>query len=165
MFRAGETVNYGTTGVCKIDGVCSRTAAGRSMDYYVLKPCFRDNSTVYVPVENEKLVSKMRRILSREEITELISEMPDVEEKWIDDNTERIKVFKEALSSGDRRRIVRLIKSIHARSRELALSNKKLRSSDLSIMNEAEHLLYDEFAFVLNIKRNEVVPFITNQLG
>ena len=36
--------------------------------------------------------------------------------------------------------------------------------SDEKIMRDAEHLLFDEFAYVLDIQPHEVLPFILNEL-
>ena len=67
------------------------------MEYYVLKPIYNDTSTIYVPVHNEKLTGKMRRILSAEEIYRLIRSMPDVDSEWVENEAERKETYKEIL--------------------------------------------------------------------
>ena len=42
-------------------------------------------------------------------------------------------------------------------------SGRKLHIADERILKDAEHIFYDEIAFVLNISQNEVVPFIHEQ--
>lgn len=59
------------------------------MEYYVLGLVQQDTSTIYVPVSNEKLTSKMGNILTADEVHEFIRFMPDEEEIWISDNIER----------------------------------------------------------------------------
>ena len=43
-------------------------------------------------------------------------------------------------------------------------TGKKFHIADERIMREAEHKLHGEFAYVLNIKLDEVVPFIMGEL-
>jgi CarD family transcriptional regulator len=47
---------------------------------------------------------------------------------------------------------------------ELKEKGKKLRVSDERFLKDAEKVLYDEFAHVLDIKREEVLPFIFEQI-
>ena len=65
---------------------------------------------------------------------------------------------------GDRRQLIALIKSVYRHRRELQETGKHLRVSDAALMKEAETLLYGEFALVLNIPPDEVLPLICRQL-
>ena len=40
-------------------------------------PVYKDNATVYVPTQNQDLVKKMKKLLSYDEIMDLIQNMPD----------------------------------------------------------------------------------------
>ena len=44
------------------------------------------------------------------------------------------------------------------------IEGKKLYVGDEKIMSEAQRLLHEEFALVLNIKVDEVLPFILGEL-
>ena len=46
--------------------------------YYVCKSLSRRDETIFVPVDNEKLVAKMQPLLSREEILRLIQDRKSV---------------------------------------------------------------------------------------
>ena len=83
---------------------------------------------------------------------------------WIDDDTQRYETYHAILQSGDRTQLVQLIKTLYLHQQERREQKKKLHSADEKFMKEAEHLLYEEFAYVLNIKREQVVPFITEQI-
>ena len=76
MFCVNDTILYGAQGVCRIASIVRESFGSGPVDYYVLKPVYNDNSTIYVPVENGDLTGKMRRILSSEEIIALIRSMP-----------------------------------------------------------------------------------------
>ncbi len=164
MFCVGDTVIYGTQGVCRISAIEENDFGGDSVEYYVLRPVYDVNSTVFVPVKNEKLVGKMRAVLSPEEIIGMIRSMPDEETIWIEDETERKQTYQEIIREGDRRKLVRLIKTLHFHGLEQQKKGRRLHQSDESALKQAEELLYNEFALVLKIRPEEVVPFITRQI-
>ena len=104
-YSVGETVVYGGSGVCEISEI-KDVAFGRErpQKYYVLNPLFsKQDSTVYVPFNNEKLVAKMQPIISREEALELISEVKNNECEWIEDRNLRKETYSSYLSSGTRK--------------------------------------------------------------
>ena len=51
MFGIGDTVMYGTQGVCRIEKKELRRVGGKYADYFVLRPVFNENCTVYIPQE------------------------------------------------------------------------------------------------------------------
>ncbi|MBR2714935.1 MAG: CarD family transcriptional regulator, partial [Ruminococcus sp.] len=60
MFAVGDTVIYGSVGVCKISDITENKLTGVVRKYYVLKQIDSYESVIYVPVDNEKLTSRMR---------------------------------------------------------------------------------------------------------
>lgn len=160
----GSTVVYGIHGVCNVSAIEKKEFLGKFFDYYVLIPVYDTRSTVYVPCENEALVSKIKRIMSAEEIYELIKTMPKEENIWVERETERKKRYAEILRNGDRREIVGMIKALWNRREQQRQNKKKLRISDENFMRDAEKLLYEEFAYVLNITKEQVLPFICKQI-
>jgi CarD family transcriptional regulator len=134
-------------------------------EYYFLQPINDTcSTTIYVPTQNEALISKMRRLLSVEEIHALIRTMPDGNTIWIDDDKIRREQYKNILAVGNRVELVRLIKTLHSHQETLAATGKKLHLDDAKIMKAAEKTLHEEFAHVLNITLEQVVPFIFEQL-
>lgn len=51
-----------------------------------------------MPVSNDKLTAKMRRVSSPEEIVALISSMPGENAEWIENENERKERYKEAIA-------------------------------------------------------------------
>lgn len=84
MFNVNDTILYGTHGICKISDITEQNFNGSTKKYYILQPLHNVSSTIYVPMDNEKLLAKIRRILSEEELYELIKAMPDKETTWIE---------------------------------------------------------------------------------
>jgi len=164
MFQVNDYLIYGTTDVCQMIGKKKeKQIGGGEKEYYVLKPVYEVTSTIFLPVDNGK--TKMRRILTEAEVYDLFRTAPDEEDVWIDNDRMRIDSFSETLKNGDRRALMKLIKSLHNK-RKIQLGNgKNFRSSDDSTMKAAEKLLYNEFALILDIHPGEVARFIADQIA
>ena len=163
MIQINSTIIYGSQ-VCKVTDIKNMTFGKITREYYVLKPVYDENNIIYAPIDNPKLKEKMREILSAEEITQLIKNMPQKEVFWIEDDKARAAAYKETLEKGDREDVIRIIKTLYEHKCEVEAKGKKLHSMDDIIFQRAEKMIYDEFALVLDIKREEVTPFILRQI-
>ena len=163
-FEVGNTVIYGIHGVCQITEITKKEFMGALADYYCLTPLNDKRSTVYIPCDNERLTDKIKRIMSADEIYSLINTMRNEEDIWIDDPHERKKRYSEIVGSGDRHALVRLIKTLYNRREKQTACGKKLHLADEGFLRDAEKLLYDEFAHVLSITKDQVLPFICEQI-
>ena len=164
MYSVNDTILYGSHGVCRITGIEEKNFSGNLVKYYVLCPVYSENSTIYVPVDNEKLAGKMRRVLTPEEIYQIIRVMPQEESFWIEEENERKEKYKEILARGDRLELVKMIKALYYHQQEQHAKGRRLHTADEHFFREAEKLLYDEFALVLHIKPEQVLPFIMEQV-
>lgn len=164
MYQVGNAVIYKSDGVCKITDIIVRTFKEREIEYYVLNPVHNQNAEILVPKNNTDLVGKMRKVLNKDEIIQIIEAMPAEEEIWISDETERKEKYREILTSGDRTQIVRLIKTLYIHKQNQKQCGRKLHLADEKILRDAEKMLYDEFAYVLEIAQEEVLGYITAKL-
>lgn len=165
MYQIGDMVLYGMEGVCEITGKEHRATAGVEGDYYVLKPVENGQSTVWVPAGNPQLVHKMRKLLSAQEVYQLIHQMASQPVMpWENNDRARRDHFQEILRSGDRKSLISMIRTLYLHQQELAAKGKKLHLSDEKQMKEAEKQLHEEFAHVLHIDRDQVVPFIVQEI-
>ena len=73
MFEKDQLIMCGGHGVCRVVNVTGNPfdRFDKVRRFYVLEPVFEKASTVYMPVDNEKVV--MRRVMNREEAEELIA--------------------------------------------------------------------------------------------
>ena len=74
------------------------------------------------------------------------------------------ETYKKIIESGDRAEIFRLIKTLCVRLEEQQKAGKKPHLIDERFLKEAETVLFDEFAFVLNIERESVSDYIKTEL-
>jgi CarD family transcriptional regulator len=163
IYAVNDYVVYGNNGVCKITDIRKEKFYGTEEQVYcVLEPVHSNKSTIYTPINRN--LDKFRNVMSCEEVYELIHSIPNEETIWIEDYQARSEKFNEILKEGDPKQLIALIKTLYEHQENLLSNGKKMRMSDEKIKRDAEHLLFDEFAYVLDIQPHEVLPFILNEL-
>ncbi len=163
MIQTGSMLLYGNQ-VCRVCQEKEEVFHGTRRNYYLLQPIYDTSSVIYVPSDNPKLMGKMRQILSPEEIYQLIREIPNQETKWIEDDRQRSDTWKQVLSTGDRKKLVKMIKTLYEKKQEIEAAGRKFHASDENALRQAEQTIHDEFALVLDIQRDQVAPFIARQI-
>jgi len=156
---------YGAEGVCRIADISVQNMHGEEVEYYVLKPVNGGNSTIFVPTGNETLTARMKRVMSEDEICDLIKTMSGEDEDWIDNDNMRKQHYRDIIAEGNRAELVKMIKAIYLHGQERNKIGKKLHLSDEKFLKDAEKLLYDEFSHVLKIKREDVIPYIMEHIS
>ncbi len=166
MHSIGETIVYGTSGVMSLVDIREEDVFGEKKRYYVLRARGAgDSSLTFVPCDNEKLVSDMQPLISKDEIESLIERLKnEPKTEWIEDNRARSNNFKKALDSDDRFEILKLIRDVKLHSRIRADSGKKSYLSDDIAAGKAEQRIYSEFSEVLGIDYKDVEEYIIDRL-
>lgn len=158
MYRIGDAVIYGTEGICTVVEVSERTFGGKTDMYYVLKPLYKNGSTVMLPVSNELLVARIKRVLTKSEAQTLISSIPrESVAEWIDNEKQRKEHYRALLMNCDRTELVRHIKCLYERCETQKQLGKKLHACDERFLEEAQRMLHDEFSLVLGTTREEIL--------
>lgn len=161
----GDVIIYGNHGICKVTGLQDMCMDDKIRPYYVLKPVYHTASTVYVLASSSSKRTEVRRILSADDIFSLVKKMSVKDFTWIKDNRKRKELYGQILAEGNRYELVNMIKTLRWHKQELKITNKdkKLQIIDEDFLKNAEKTLCEEFAYVLNIKREEVIPLIYGQ--
>ena len=159
MFCVGQTVLYGSNGVCMVDDVTEKRIGKTKIQYYVLKPLCNNTSTLFVPTANQQLVSKMRRILTEDEAEAILRDLPPCGD-WNDNKQERSEQFRAIITEGSCVELIRLIRLVRTREQEQLAGGKRLHISDERFLKEAEKMICEEFSLVLHISRDEVLERI-----
>ncbi len=164
MYKETDIVMHPGAGVCRIEAVREETFTKQARLYYVLRPMYESNSTtIYVPTDSDKI--KLRRLLSREEIVELIHSVSLDTPLWIDNPSARREAFAELLHEGEHTVLIRLIAELHTHRKEAVTSGHKFHAADEKVLQEAEKRIHQEFAHTLQLEVDEVAPFIMKELG
>lgn len=162
MYAVNDTVMYGQSGICKITEICDKKFGRETKKYYVLRQIFGDNTVIYCPVDSDK--AHIRKLLSAQDVIALIREMPAQQGDWIENDNLRKEQQAEILRRGDHKELIALIKTLYQKRAETEDSGRRFHRADAEAMAQAEKMLYQEFAQVLDIAPDEVVPFITEEI-
>jgi len=166
MYKVGDLVVYGNTGVCRVTEIAERSPkeAGEEQLFYVLKPLYQ-NCTIFTPVNNPKVL--MRPIITRNEAERLIDMIPAIHaEIYHCRITNKLaEHYNELLKTSDCLDLLKLCKSLYTKKRILEKENRKFGTVDERFMKRAEELLFGELAAALDIDKEQVPAYIAERMG
>lgn len=155
MFQIGESVVYGTTGVCTISAIGPLTMHGvdRKREYYTLQPVYQEGA-VYVPAQGETR-KQMRYPLSSQEAEQLLERIPEIRPCEIEhfNYKQRTEAFSTALHQNECDSLVSIIKAVEQKKRHVR--EKQQYNVDNNFMKRAMNLLCGELSFSLGISLEE----------
>lgn len=164
MFQIGDRVLYGIHGICQILTLEMRKIDRKLIEYYVLEPVDQPGARYYVPTQNEAAVSKLRPIMTQQELGELLSAAAAGEDAWISDENQRKQHYRELINSGDRVALLQMVHSLHKHKEEQAAAGRKFHLCDENFLRDAQKLLESEFSLVLNMDQDKVGTYVQNAL-
>ena len=153
----GETCSF-----CRSQQIEEKSIGASRRLYYVLKPVYHEDSTIFVPVDNPARTGKMHRLLHAQEVLQLLSGLAGDDGLWVEDEAQRRAAYEQILRSGDRVGMARLIRALSLQKVRLGAQRKKLHAAEEAILKEAERELNEEFAYVLGLSLEETPAFIRN---
>lgn len=159
----GKTVVYSGQ-VYKITEIKEQTIGKITRDYYVLSSVFDAKNTVYVPVDNETLKAKMKNLLTKTQIKELLRSAQTLESVWTDDDKERTQSFKKIIEQGQHSEIIKIIKTLTEHKKICQRDGKKLHTADEAVLVKAEKMFCEEISLVLEMKKEDVLPYIIKEI-
>jgi len=163
MFKIGDVVVYSATGVCKISDICDKDFGGCVSQYYVLTPLLQKTSTVFVPLNNERLTRKMHYTLTKEEFEAVFAAARKREPVRPESESLRKEKFTEILVNGDRESLMMMVYDLGLFKTEQIESGKRLHLADERLLGFAKTLLYEELSYVFNITQDKVPAFLEEQ--
>lgn len=163
-FCVGDLVVYGIHGVCRITQTQERTVDRKKVEYFVLVPNQQPDAAFYVPVHNPVAVSKMRKVLTREELTDLLQSGQVKEDSWIANETVRKEKYRCLISRADCAELIRMLRALYMHKQEQLALGKKLHICDENFMKDAERVIRSEVSAVMEIPPEEVGAFIRSKI-
>jgi len=164
MFSVGQNVVFGTDGVCVIKDKIWMKIDGTEREYYVLCPAYDEKSTIYSPVDNGGQPSRIRAVITEEEINDLLKDVSEQKMKWIADDNDRKELCDSIIKSGDRKALMLMIEMLYVRREEQKANKRRFRIVDDNYLKKAESILNCEFAFVLGIAQEDVPAYIVERI-
>lgn len=164
MYQIGEQVLYGIHGLCTVTGTEERTVDRKKVVYYVLEPAEQVGARFYVPMHNPAALSKIRRMISREALDELLRSDEVRADAWIADENSRKQRYRELIGSGDLTELIRMVHALHLHRERQQEAGKKIHMCDENFLRDAEKMLSGEFSVVLQMDAAEVGSYIHDMM-
>lgn len=165
MYEIGSLLIYDTTGVCRVEDVgvpVGLPVSDKSKKYYRLTPVF-GSGNIYIPVDTNVF---MRPVISREEAEDLIRKIPEIREDICESHNLKILEdhYKASFSSHECEDLIRLIKTVYVKRKNMERNGKKAGKTDQQYMKKAKALLHEELAIALGIPVDQVEAYIAETI-
>jgi len=148
MYQIGELVQYGTSGVCRVEEIVQGVPwLQKDTKCYLLVPVSKKEEKIYTPIDNDKV--KMRRILSGEEVKELMGKASEIEGLSIVNEKQCENLYREELYSVDCYRWLGLLKTLYARKAARLAMGKKVTATDERYLKNVEERLKEELMLTI----------------
>lgn len=164
MYQVGERVVYGVHGVCVVKALEERKLDHKRVTYLVLEPLEQEGATFLVPAENPVAMAKVRPMLTRQEVDEMLHSAKVRQDYWITDENQRKQLYRELIVSGDRMALIRMVATLHRHKKEQLSAGRKFHLCDENFLRDAQRLLNGELSLVLGIAPGEVGEYVQKAL-
>ena len=150
MYKINDYVVY-RKDICKIEDI--REKYYNDEDYYIL----------HSVTDSSLKINLLRDLISKDEVEEIIREIPEIDlvktsDKFLEHE------YKELMSSGTHRDLIKIIKTTYARNKERAESKRRIAEIDTTYFEMAEKYLYNEFSIVLDLSFDDTKKYILDKV-
>lgn len=163
MYKVNDVVIYGTEGICRIVDIQDKQFDEDTIKYYILCPLRKIEDRVYAPCNNEKIMERMRPVLTKDEALCLVNSLKDLPKEWVENERERQRVYKDTLLCGSSDDVLSMIHNLYLHQQRQEDKGKKLHAADEKYLKEAETMLLDELAYALEMTKEQVMNSISEK--
>lgn len=164
MYQIGDRVVYGMHGVCCVVDQEERIIDKKKVQYLALEPLGQAGSRYLVPTHNPNAMAKLRQMLTSEELEQMLHSPEVQSDGWIRDENQRKQTYRELISSGDRPRLMQMVRTLYRHKAEQIASGRKVHLCDDNFLRDAEKLLCSEIALVMDMEPDQAKTYLRNQL-
>lgn len=163
-FQLGDGVVYGIHGVCRIVDVESRRVDRKTVEYYVLSPCAQPDARFYVPVHNQAALAKMRKLLTTQELEDLLTSNETQQDSWIPEENLRRERYRQLMARGTCGELMGMIRALNRHRQQQLEAGRKFHMSDENFLKDARRVVSTEVAQILTISVPEAEEYLQNRL-
>jgi len=164
VFQINDRVIYGIHGACDIKAVERQTSGGKTQEYLVLEPVNQTGARFLVPTHNAAAMAKLQKMLTKEELEQLLRSDSVHEFCWIQEENFRKQTYRELISGGDRVRLMAMVHTLYCHRTEQTASGRKVHVCDENFLRDAEKLLSGEISMVMEMDPDAARQFIRSAL-
>ena len=158
MYKINDYLIYGKD-VCQVKDI--EIKKYNNQDYYLLVPIKDSTLKLEVPVEDKQ--NKIRDLIRKEDLKNLIEKIPDIETIDVDEKYLESE-YKKLLSTGNEEDLVKVIKTTYLRNKERTENKKRKAEIDSIYFKEAETALYAEISALLNMSIQEAKDYVISKV-
>ncbi|MBQ9155173.1 MAG: CarD family transcriptional regulator [Eubacterium sp.] len=162
MYKIGDYIIYGNSGVCKVVDYMQPDDMEGKQTYYVLSPLSARGSTIFSPVDNQKVY--MRPVISREEAEALLEGIPDYEDMEIVEVRAQEQQYKDIIKNYDCTEFLRFIKALYERKKSREAIGRKITALDEKYLILAKGSLLNELSIALDMEVDEVDQLLADRI-
>ena len=122
------------------------------------------DSKFFVPTHNALAVSKLKAVLTRDELAQLLANVDTSDDIWIKDEGQRKVCYRELISSGDRGALISMVFALNRHKEEQLASGRKFHLTDENFVRDAKKVLSSEISFVMQIPAESVWDYIMDNI-
>lgn len=159
MYQVSQLVVYGIHGVCRIVQMEERRVDRQCVSYYVLEPLSQPGTRYLIPSQNAAALAKIRPLLERECLIEMLRKKPN-EQDWIPDENRRKQYYRQIITSGDAGALIRMLQCLENYKQAQAQIGRRLHMCDENFLRDAQKVLRGEISTVLEISEREIPAYI-----
>jgi len=164
VLQVGSQIVYGIHGVCNIIDVEIRTIDRKKVEYFVLAPNDQPSARFYVPMHNEVALSKLRPLLTKDELERLLCADFSHGNCWIADENQRKQKYRELLGNGDRAALIGMMRALNQHREAQLAAGRKFHLCDENFLRDAGKVLCSEISLVMEIPHDEVNTYLKEKL-
>ena len=164
MFEIGTQVVYGIHGVCIVTGLECKNCGNQQTEYLVLEPIYQPGSRFLLPTHNAAAMSKIQKVLTREELVQMLQSSVVREHHWIAEEGKRKQTYRELISSADREQLMAIVYTLYQHKASQAEAGRKVHLCDENFLRDTEKLLSSEIAFAMNMELTEAKQYLRSCL-
>lgn len=161
MYKKGDIIVYGKSGVCIVDDICE-VEFGLEGLCYKLRPYDDQQNAIYVSVDNDKIM--MRNVISAEKAREIIDQMGECPAIFPKNDKERAELVKETLNSDDMSKWMQLLKGLYIEREKRMRMRKSLKYKDEKVFNFLENFIMGELSVALDIPKYKIYDMIAEKI-
>ena len=162
MFEKGEYIIYGSNGVCEVQDYIS-PGSENSRVYYVLAPMRSKGSTIFSPVDNQKVL--MRKVMTKEEAKEFLREIPEYEDMEIRESRTQEQQYREVLQSCSSTDSLCLLKALYTRKRKREAAGRRITAVDEKYLSLTRDRIVNELSVALDMDVEAADRLLTDQMS
>lgn len=159
MYKIGTYVSYRSEGVCVVTEIKNQSfgSGNEAKNFYVLSPINDVNSKIYVPTDNDSLVSQMQPLCSADDVNALADRLREQRMEWINESRPRNNALRTIIAEGNRERLILFVNTALDRIPLLEEQGKHLTQGDELMLKKAIRMLVDEFSVTTDISSEEAL--------